>query len=85
MCPTMEMNSFYMRFPSEFLISYHFNKEANPYLHNIGATALTDLKIEYGRGNFSTLANGSPTVVSLAMSFLELEPLSRNRLQKEDF
>ena len=85
--PTMEMNSFYMRYPSEFLISYHFNgsKENNSYLHNIGNCALTDLHIGYGKGSFSTLANGMPTSVSVAMSFMELEPLSRNRLNRDGY
>ena len=89
MHPTMEMNNFYMRFPSEFLISYHFNgsKENNSYIHNIGNCALTDLHIGYGKGsgNFSTLANGMPTSVSVSMLFMELEPLSRNRLNLDGY
>jgi hypothetical protein len=85
MCPTLSLQSFYLRYPSEFLISYIFNDTINPYIHNIGNCALEDLNIAFSRGSFSTLINGHPTVVSMNAKFLELEPLSRNRLESEGF
>lgn len=86
MHPSLELQAFYMRYPSEFLISYHFNSTENQYIHSIGNCALQGLSVGYGRGgNFSTLLNGMPTVVNLHLSFIELEPIFRQRLEKEGF
>jgi hypothetical protein len=84
MMPAMVLGSFYLQYPSEFHISYHYNEGINPFLHNIGACALETMNVSYGRGNWSTLSNGAPTVVQMRCDFLELEPLSRNRAQAGD-
>ena len=85
MAPTLEENGFYLRYPSEFLISYHYNEGTNPFVNNIGKCALKDLTISYGKGNWSTLMNGSPTIILIHTTFLELEPLTRNRIRSEGF
>ena len=85
MMPTMVLSSFYLRFPSEFDISYHFNDGVNPYVNNIGRCCLTALIVSYGAGNWSTLINGSPTIITIKTNFMELEPISRNRLESEGY
>ncbi len=85
MHPLLEMQGFYLRYPSEFEITYQYNDTDNPYLHKIGRCALTDFSVSYGRGNWSTLINGMPTTVSTHMTFQELEPLTKNRIFAEGY
>lgn len=85
MMPTLESAGFYLRYPSEFVISYMYNEGNNPFINKIGNCVLTQFEIKYGIGSFSTLMNGSPTYIVANTSFQELEPLTRNRLQSESF
>jgi hypothetical protein len=83
--PALELNGFYYKYPSEFQIEYYYEGVKNKWLNNIAACALTNLSIHYGSGGWSTLVNGSPTTISLRLHFLELEPLTRNRVEESKF
>jgi hypothetical protein len=83
--PSLELNGFYYKYPSEFQIEYNFEGSKNPWLNNISPCALTHIHVSYGHGGWSTLVNGSPTVISLRLHFLELQPLTRQLVEQNKY
>jgi hypothetical protein len=85
MHPTTGKQKFFLSYPAEFNIEYHYRENGrNTYLPQISSCALTNLKIEYGGSDFVTFkgTNGAPAEISLSLSFTELEVLTDERVEQ---
>jgi hypothetical protein len=83
MHPEIDKSQFFLMYPSEFDIEYHIYEEGqNPYINKILSCALESLKITYGPGsNWATLINGCPTQIHITLTFIELQPLTKNLIK----
>lgn len=84
MHPEIDPTRFFYMFPSEFDIEYYDpNGKKNEFLNSINSCALTDLRINYSPGeSWSTLVNGCPTHIKITLSFLELQPLTKDLIKE---
>lgn len=82
MHPELVDGGLFMLFPSEFNIVYYFGGEENKNFHKIGTCVLTSLNVDYGGDLFQSFEDGMPVEVNLKMTFLELEMLTRDRINE---
>lgn len=82
MLPSLTNQGLYLKYPSEFQIEYIFNNQTNDFVNAIAECALINFNIQYGSGSWSTLVNGSPTIIHTSMTFQELMPLTRDMLNE---
>jgi len=85
MHPTTGKQKFFLSYPAEFNIEYHYRENGrNTYIPQISSCALTALKIEYGGSDFVTFkgTNGAPAEISMSLSFTELEVLTAERVEE---
>jgi hypothetical protein len=88
MHPTKKANGIFLGYPGEFEIQYFYKGIPNEHLFKISGCALTDLKVEYGGGEFitfqptGTLSGGAPAEITLSLSFTELEVLTEDRIRE---
>jgi hypothetical protein len=81
MHPEMDKSKLFLVYPSEFSIVYYFQNGENPYLNKISSCVLTDMSVRFGDDrDFTTFRGGSPTMISLRLTFLELEMLTGERV-----
>lgn len=92
MHPKLGKEKFIMSYPAEFTIAYYFRENPNDDLYRISNCALTNLSIDYGGGSDFTSfksvdgsSGGIPTEINLKLQFTELEILSRERIEDENF
>jgi len=76
MHPELKSNKMFYVYPSEFDIQYFYKDKVNPYLHNFARCALTNMTVEYGGEQFVTFENGSPSELSMTLTFQELEQIT---------
>jgi hypothetical protein len=76
MHPELKSNKMFYVYPSEFDIQYFYKDKVNPYLHNFARCALTNMTVEYGGEQFVTFGNGSPSELSMTLTFQELEQMT---------
>ena len=76
MHPELKSNKMFYIYPSEFDIQYFYKDKTNPYLHNFARCALTNMTVEYGGDQFVTFENGSPSELSMTLTFQELEQMT---------
>lgn len=82
MHPELSASGIYYIYPSEFDIQYYYRGKENEYIHKISSCALTNMEIDYGGNQFSTFADGSPVLYNLTLTFVELETLTKERIQE---
>lgn len=71
-------NNLYMRFPSEFDITFMHRGTENPWLFRISTCALTNVSVNHSpEGQYAAHADGSPFSTELTLEFTELEILSK--------
>jgi len=88
MHPTLGEEKFFVSYPAEFQIEFHYKGEGpNTYLFRTSSCALTNMKVEYGGNDFITVKNtaGAPSEVSMSLTFTELELIYRDRIQQAGF
>jgi len=88
MHPTLGQEKFFVSYPAEFQIEYHFkNGGRNLNLFRTSSCALTNMKVEYGGSDFISVrgTGGAPSEISLSLTFLELELLFRDRIATAGF
>jgi hypothetical protein len=72
----------FMRFPSEFDVTFYHNTKENQWLHKISTCALTDMQVnESGSGETKFHENGAPIATTVSLSFTELEIMTKKRIQ----
>jgi hypothetical protein len=88
MHPTLGEEQFFLSYPAEFQIEFHYKGEgANENVFRTSNCALTDMKVEYGGNDFITIkgTNGKPAEISMSLSFIELELMTRERIESGGF
>lgn len=78
MHPEKDDTNFFLKYPSEFVIEYHYKDGRNEYVNKIAPCALTNLQVQYGGQEFTTFADlpGAPAEINIKLSFSELEMLT---------
>lgn len=70
-------------YPSEFDIEYYVGTEQNMNLNKISSCVLTEMNVNYTpNGVFSTFPDGSPTQINMTLNFVELEALTKERIDR---
>ena len=88
MHPTLGSEKFFVSYPAEFQIEFHYKGEGpNTHLFRTSSCALTNMKVEYGGSDFITLKGtaGAPSEISMSLTFLELELIYRDRISDAGF
>ena len=67
--------------PSEFEIHYMYRDNINDKLHKISRCVCTDVDVRYGpEEQFSTFDDGHPVTTNLALTFTELEFITKEKI-----
>lgn len=75
-----DLQNLYMRFPSEFDISFIHKNQENPWLFKISTCALTNVEVNHSpEGQYAAHADGAPFATEMTLSFTEMELLSKER------
>jgi hypothetical protein len=80
MHPELSTGGLFYIYPSEFNIVYYYLGKANKSVHKISTCVLEHMNVDYGGQNFSSFTDGSPTEISMSLSFKELETLTKERV-----
>jgi hypothetical protein len=81
MHPELSDGGLFYIYPSEFDIVYYYKGKANPYVNKISTCVLQSMNVDYGgQGQFGSFADGSPTEINLRLNFVELEVLTKERV-----
>jgi hypothetical protein len=83
MHPTLGAEKFIMSYPAEFTLGFYHKDHPNENLFKISSCALTSMDINYGGTDFTTFrsAPGAPTEITMRLNFMELEMLTRDRIE----
>ena len=85
---TSEIGGFLVM-PSVFDIKYMFTARSsngtvremeNPWIKKISTCALTDISVDFAPNGWQAQEDGSPTAVTLALSFTELDIITKDRV-----
>ena len=85
MHPELSAGGYFYVYPSEFEIKYYYKDGENGNFNKIAPCALTDMSIDYGGSQFSSFSDGSPTQISITLSFRELELLTKESIRKKGY
>jgi hypothetical protein len=81
MHPELAKGGLFYIYPSTFDIQYFFNGAENPNINKISECVLAGMKVDYGpQGQMSSFADGSPTEITMSLNFIELEVLTKERV-----
>ena len=81
MHPELSDGGLFYIYPSEFDIVYYYKGRINPYINKISTCVLQSMNVDYGgQGQFGSFADGSPTEINLRLNFIELEVLTKERV-----
>lgn len=80
-------NGQYWVLPSEFDISYYYKNKENEYVNKITTCVLTSMNVDYTPNGVWQAFSGtdSPTHITMALRFKEIEPITRNMVAKGGF
>lgn len=84
---TQKRGRAYFLYPSEFDISF-IKKDGttNQWINKISTCALTSCEIQFGdEGGYQVHNDDSPVEIMLTLNFMEMEILTKNRIEQEDF
>ena len=86
--PELRSNeSLYMGLPAEFDIHYMYQPESgteskeNPYFNKIATCVLTSVNVDYTPGGVYSHDDGSPVKITMALSFLETEMITKDHIE----
>lgn len=82
MHPEMSEGKLFFIYPSEFQITYYYNKEQNNYFHKFASCVLEGMDVTYGGEQFSSFKGGEPTEINMSLTFRETEILTKNMIEK---
>ena len=82
MHPELSESGIYFIYPSEFDIQYYYRGVENEFINKISSCALINMTVNYGKDQFSTFADGSPTTYNLSLTFVELETMTKERIKE---
>jgi hypothetical protein len=76
-------DSQYLVFPAEFEIEFYSNGNVNQFIGSLSTCALTNVSVNYTPNNIWSAfkdTGGYPSSVQLHLNFVEVEPLTKNKL-----
>lgn len=73
-------NEFLYIYPSEFDIVYYHNGMENTNIHRHTSCVLTDMSVNYSRGQWAAFEDGTPTQIDINMTFMELALLTKETI-----
>jgi hypothetical protein len=77
-----DANNFIYVYPSEFDIEYYIGDRQNTSLNKISSCVLTEMNVNYSpNGVFATFPDGTPTQINVTLNFVELETLTKERIE----
>ena len=77
-----DANNFIYVYPSEFDIEYYIGERQNTSLNKISSCVLTEMNVNYSpNGVFTTFPDGTPTQINVTLNFVELETLTKERIE----
>lgn len=77
-----DTNAFLYIYPSEFDISFYHGTQENLNIHRHTSCVLTEMNVNYTpQGRFNAFADGSPTQINMVLTFRELVPLTKERIE----
>jgi hypothetical protein len=82
MHPELSKQGLFYIYPSQFNIVYYFNESPNPTLFNISTCVLQNMTVDYGGQQFGSFSNGYATEINMKLRFVELEILTKERINK---
>jgi hypothetical protein len=82
MHPELSKDGLFYVYPSEFEMQYYFKGQENEFLHKISTCVLTDMQVTYGNEYFSSFRDGEPTEIRMALTFREVELMTKERIVK---
>lgn len=92
MHPGLSANKFFLEYPGEFHIRYHWvrpnqllqeGKDASgKFIHNFKPCFLEDVEVLYGGDQVSFFPDGKPTEINLKLTFRENEILTQESISK---
>jgi hypothetical protein len=85
MHPELSQGGLFYVYPSTFDIAYYFNGRENPHLHRISTCVLERVSVDYGGSNWHTFHDGMPTEINMSLEFRELERLTKERIDQQQF
>jgi hypothetical protein len=80
MHPELSGGGLFYIYPSEFNIVYYYKGKENPHINKISTCVLQTMNVDYGGQQFGSFYDGSPTEVNMRLSFVELEVLTKERV-----
>ena len=77
----------YLTLPSTFDIHYMYQLSPdvateNNYYHKIATCVLTNCAVDYTPGGVRSFADGSPTQITMGLTFMETEMLTKQHIDK---
>lgn len=83
MHPELASGGLFYIYPSTFDIQYFFRGKENENINKISECVLTSMKVDYGpSGQMSSFGDGHPTEITMSLTFVELEVLTKERVNK---
>ena len=88
MAPELQgAQSRFLTLPSEFDIHYMYQAKdgtnsENDYYNKIATCILTDCAVDYTPGAVKSFADGSPTQITMGLTFKETETLTKNKINE---
>ena len=77
-----DANAFLYIYPSEFDIYYYTGGKENLNIHRHTSCVLTEMNINYTpQGRFNSFSDGTPTQINIFLTFRELVPLTKERIE----
>lgn len=77
-----DSNAFLYIYPSEFDIFYYQGGSENLNVHRHTSCVLTEMSVNYTpQGRFNSFEDGTPTQINMFLTFRELVPLTKERIE----
>jgi hypothetical protein len=75
------LEPFFMTPPSEFDFTFYHQGKENTNIPRINTCALQRIDVDYApTGQYSTFSNGQPVVIRMALQFIELSVITKQRI-----
>ena len=76
MSPQTGTNSYFLKTPNVFKLTYKKGPDSHPFLHKFKLCALESISVNYtGENVYATYGDGTPVSMIMDLSFKELEPI----------
>lgn len=83
MHPELSSSGMFYVYPSEFEMVYYFRGKENNFINKISTCVLENMSVSYGSDDyFTSFRDGEPSEIKMALTFRELELMTKERIVK---